>query len=182
MMKLTAGLAAVSEKAERRKFFRIKLDVNVEIPTPFGILKTKGIDISLGGLAVKTTKQIKEYFKNIPKGSDIEFIITNPANEVKILKGKYYYLNDKKLVFTFEYNNLEFQSLLTDIIFGRANNWLAYEEKRPIDYLVLIKNIPKIPKLVFWKDIISEALKKIKELFNNYFLKGGKKCLKFLNF
>jgi len=168
---LTAGLAAVSEKAEKRRFFRIKLDIKVEIPTPYGVLKTEGIDISLGGLAVKVNEQIKKYFEKIPKGSEIEFIITNPANEVKVLKGIFYYISDKKLVFTFKHDDLEFQNLLSDIIFGRANNWLAYEASRPIDYFVLIKHIPKIPKLVFWKDIFREAVTKFKSFISNIMFK-----------
>jgi len=163
---LTAGLAAVSEKAERRRFFRIKLDAEVEIPTSKGPLKTKAIDISLGGIAVEVNKEIKEYFEKLKKDTDIEFIITNPAKETKVLKGKYHYMNNRKLVFTFDYNNLEFQNLLSDIIFGRADNWILYEEKRPIDYLVLLKNIPKIPKLVFWREIIKEFIVNVLNFLN----------------
>ena len=166
---LTAGLAAVSEKAERRKFFRIRLDAEVEIPIGKNkAIKTKAIDISLGGLAIEVNEDIKKYFEHLPKGQEVEFIITNPAKETKVLKGKYYYMNNRKLVFTFDYNNLEFQDLLSDIIFGRADNWILYEKKRPIDYLVLIKNIYRIPKLVFWRDIFKEFLNTINKYVKNF--------------
>jgi len=171
---LTAGLAAVSEKAERRRFFRIRLDADVEIPTPYGVLKTKAIDISLGGLAIRVNKEIKEFFEKLKKGTEIEFIITNPAKETKVLKGKYHYLDNYKLVFTFDYNNIEFQNLLSDIIFGRADNWIMYEKTRPIDYLILIKNIPRIPKLVFWREIFKEFTEKVKEFLASLQTKLGR--------
>ncbi|GAB6065486.1 UDP-forming cellulose synthase catalytic subunit [Aquifex pyrophilus] len=161
---LTAGLAIVSEKAEKRKFFRVKLDAEVEIIENGKSIRTKAIDISLGGIAVELTKELKNYLSRFKEGEEVEFIITNPARESRLLKGKFYYASGEKLVFTFDYTNLSFQEFLSEIIFGRADNWIVYERRRPIDYFILIKKLPEIPKLVYWKDIFTLTLAKLKEL------------------
>ncbi|MEO2154074.1 MAG: UDP-forming cellulose synthase catalytic subunit [Aquificota bacterium] len=167
---LTAGLAVASEKAEKRRFFRMKLKAKVEIPIEGQLYKTDAIDISFGGLAVKTTPQLIEALKkHIKPGNEVELIITNTANESKLLKGKFYKIyGNEKIVFQFDPDNIAFQEFLTDLIFGRAENWILYERNRPIDYFIIIKRLLTVYKYVHWKLLFKAVMDKFKEYFHQF--------------
>jgi hypothetical protein len=148
----------------------MKLKAKVEIPIEGQLYKTDAIDISFGGLAVKTTPQLIEALKkHIKPGNEVELIITNTANESKLLKGKFYKIyGNEKIVFQFDPDNIAFQEFLTDLIFGRAENWILYERNRPIDYFIIIKRLLTVYKYVHWKLLFKAVMDKFKEYFHQF--------------
>lgn len=131
-----ATVAVGRERRQQRAFARVDAVVPAVIETPGGLLPAQTVDISLSGVRLRTDPQQAEtqiVFDALANSVGIEYgssvhirffvngrVIVLPARIVK--------LQDQYVMAQFRPLDVQQEALITELVFGRANAWLAWDQ------------------------------------------------------